>query len=120
MTIGYESYETIVAQRHGRVLRLVLNRPEVLNAVDGRMHEELARVFRDVARDREARVVVLTGAGRAFSAGGDASWFESLKGSGEELSRVLEDGFEIIDALLSVPQPVIAMVNGHAVGLGCT
>ena len=62
------NYQTIIIDREDRVLNLTLNRPEHLNAVNGRMHEELSRVFSDAARDPDSDVIVLTGAGRAFCA----------------------------------------------------
>ena len=65
----YESYQHLKFERRGRILTVVMNRPEVKNAANVRMHNELSRVFRDVAADPEAGVIVLTGAGDAFAAG---------------------------------------------------
>ena len=67
----YESYQHIKFERRGRILTVIMNRPEVKNAANVRMHNELSRVFRDVAQDAGADVIVLTGAGDAFSSGGD-------------------------------------------------
>jgi enoyl-CoA hydratase len=67
----YESYKALLFRRDGPILTITMNRPDVRNAADMVMHNELSRVFRDVARDDETKVVILTGAGAAFSAGGD-------------------------------------------------
>ncbi|MFP3434911.1 enoyl-CoA hydratase-related protein, partial [Paraburkholderia sp. SIMBA_061] len=72
----YGFYETIAAERRGRILTLTMNRPEVLNATDAVMHTELSRIFYDVAEDEDTDVVVLTGSGKAFCAGGDTKWMQ--------------------------------------------
>ena len=81
--MGYESYERIRTERKGRILTLTLNRPEHLNAIDDQMHQELTRIFYDVQDDGEADVIVLTGAGRAFSAGGDYTWLGEITSHGK-------------------------------------
>ena len=72
MNLG--DYHCIAFERRGRVLIVKLNRPEQLNAVDAALHTELSRVFIDAERDAESDVVVLTGQGKAFCAGGDLDW----------------------------------------------
>jgi enoyl-CoA hydratase len=115
---SYEAFSDITAERHDRVLVLTLDRPGALNAMTEDLHAQLADVFRAVASDEEADVVVFTGAGRAFSAGGDLDW---IKGQPEsEYERSFREARQIIMDLLDVPQPVIAAVNGHAIGLGAT
>src|SRR6266702_4622560 len=74
---GYETYRTISVERRGRILVLTLDRPDALNAVDAALHAELARIFVEVRHDAEADVVVLTGRGRAFCAGGDIDWMQA-------------------------------------------
>ena len=76
--MDYSHYERIKIDRRGHILTLTLNRPETRNAVDGRMHHELATIFYDVQLDEQADVIVLTGAGSAFSAGGDLNWLAEL------------------------------------------
>ena len=71
---GYETYRTISIARRGRILVLTLDRPDALNAVNAELHAELARIFTDVRHDAETDIVVLTGRGRAFCAGGDIDW----------------------------------------------
>ena len=113
-------YETIRWERHGRVLRLELNRPDRLNAVDARMHSELARVFVDAAEDPDSDVIVLTGAGRAFCAGGDLAWQQAAIDDPVSFEVTAAEAKRIVFSLLDCEKPVIARVNGPAVGLGCT
>ena len=74
---GYDGYTTMTFARERRVLTVTLNRPDVLNAVSAAMHAEMARLFYDIAADGETDIVVLTGAGRAFCAGGDIDWLQA-------------------------------------------
>lgn len=116
------SYRTIQADREEDILVLTLNRPERLNAVNGEMHRELAHVFVDADRDPDSNVVVLTGAGRAFCAGGDVSGMTSESGSNllQEELRIRGEGHAVVETLLAMEKPIVAMVNGPAVGLGAT
>jgi len=116
----FSAYQTIAFQRRGRVLEVSLNRPEYLNAVDERMHEELAYVFDDVARDPESDVVVLTGSGRAFCAGGDIKWMQSAIEEPARFEKTAREGKKVVFSLLECEKPIIAKVNGHATGLGAT
>src|SRR5438034_7757254 len=74
---GYETDRTISVERRRRILVVTLDRPDALNAVDAALHAELARIFVEVRHDAEADVVVLTGRGRAFCAGGDIDWMQA-------------------------------------------
>ena len=116
----YDSYTAITAERRGRILTLTLDRPEHLNAIDETLHEELSRIFYDVAADREADVVVLTGAGNAFCAGGDLAWLDAMHGDPQAFARTVWEGKRLLHSLLDIEQPVIARLPGHAIGLGCT
>ena len=111
-------YSTLELRRHGPVLTLLFNRPDRLNAIDARMHTELARVFAEIARDAEARAVVVTGAGRAFCAGGDIDWFQDITAA--EADLLFTEARSIIHDFLDIEVPVIAAVNGAAMGLGAT
>ena len=102
-------------------LRIVtLNRPQSMNAFDREMQAELPRVLTDLSRDREARAVVLTGAGRAFSAGGDIANFPLNAADLYHRRAGLREGRRLFEELISLHLPVVAAVNGPAVGLGCT
>lgn len=119
------AFATVEVSIDGRVLTATMNRPEKLNAVNGVLHEELEHLFGAVAEDREVDVVVLTGAGRAFCAGGDVddladgSMFPA-GGRHAPLTWFTAGPHRLIRNMLGVPQPMIAAVNGHAVGLGAT
>lgn len=112
--------DVLTIEADGPVRTVVLNRPDQLNAVNRDLHRELAQVWRRLAADTEARVVVVTGAGQAFSAGGDLDWISSFLDDPAARDESLREGAEIIDELLRFPLPVIAAVNGPAVGLGCS
>ena len=115
----YEGYEAIRFERIGAVLRVTLANPRnPLNAVDGAMHAELMRLFDDLRGERDARAVVLTGSGRAFSAGGDFGWMSGI-GPGD-FAEMRREGKQIVWSLLDVEVPIVAAINGPAIGLGAT
>lgn len=118
--MNFEAYKNLSFSRRGRILTIALNRPEALNAVDGVLHEELSRVFFDAARDEESDIIVLTGAGRAFCAGGDFDWLQEMIDVPAEYHKAGTDARRIIMSMLECDKPVIAKVNGAAVGLGAT
>ena len=117
---GYDSYETIAAAREGRILRLTINRPDVLNAVNARMHYELSRIFYDVAADEETDIVILTGAGRAFCAGGDLDWLQAAADDPELFARIAVEAKQIVFGMLDCEKPIVCRLNGDAIGLGAT
>ena len=113
------TYESITFDRRDDgVVVATLDRPHKLNAVDGRLHHELSRLPGDVDDDPDTRVLVLTGAGRAFCAGGDFS--PDAVALGSFGTPLVEEGRRIVDGLLACRKPVIAAVNGYAMGLGAT
>jgi enoyl-CoA hydratase len=118
--IDPESYRTLHFERIEDVLRITIDHPDNdLNAVDGTLHEELARVFRELKREDDARAVVLTGRGRAFSAGGSFDWFPTLQDPAA-LEHLRRDARQMIWDLLDVDLPIVAAVNGPAIGLGAS
>ena len=98
---------------------VTLSRPETLNAVDQRMHEELATIFSDVQLDEQTDVIVLTGAGSAFSAGGDLHWLAQTAESGS-LGSLAVEAKKIVFGLLDLEKPIIARIPGPCVRLGAT
>lgn len=115
-----DDFRALRLERLDGVLRVILAHPDNdLNAVDGLLHAELARLFRELRREDEARAVVLTGRGRAFSAGGHFDWFPALR-EGDALEHLRRDAKQLIWDLLDVEIPVVAAVNGPAVGLGAS
>jgi enoyl-CoA hydratase len=114
--LGAGDFETVAVDARDGIAVLTLNRPEHENRVDDRMHSELADVFTAVRRDKSILAVVLTGAGDTFCAGGDGGpnrRFETFTGL-----TAMEEGQAIVDSILALDQPLIAAVNGDAIGLG--
>lgn len=110
--------------RDNGILRVTFDRPERRNAVNPEMHDEIAPLFRRIAADREVRAVVVTGAGeKAFCVGADFSGMqENLDGAGYEdgFPELMHGSVAVVQSQLAVPQPMIAVINGDALGLGAT
>lgn len=117
MTGTYDLPDELRVEHEGPVRVVVLDRPDALNAVNRPLHWALANVWRQIAADTEARVVILTGAGRAFSAGGDLGWISSFLDDPVARDESLREGAEIIDEILRFPLPIVTAVNGPAIGL---
>ncbi len=116
----FTDYRSIKFVRRGRILEATLDRPEKLNAIDEVLHTELAKLFVDISHDSECDVVILTGAGRAFSAGGDIDWMQAMIDDPRRFERTAREAKQIVFGLLDCEKPIIAKVNGHATGLGAT
>jgi enoyl-CoA hydratase/carnithine racemase len=103
------------------IATITLNRPDKLNAFTGTMREELLDSLRSCENDPEVRVVIITGAGRAFCAGGDVEFMSGLQKSADTTSfrKLLDAGRDVILQITSMPKPVIAAINGIAAGAGC-
>ncbi len=97
------------------VLLVTLNRPEVLNAMTYRMHTELSQLWADIERDSETRVVVVTGAGRGFSAGND---LRQPAPSTEQAPEVADRVLQLVYGMVQLEKPIVAAINGVAVGAG--
>ena len=117
--MDYGGYQHLLFEHrdHG-VLLITLNRPDSYNAADEIMHAELARVWTDVARDDQARVAVVTGAGKAFSAGGDLAMVERMAGDYDKVTGMLTEMSDLVYNMINCAKPVVSAINGVAVGAG--
>jgi enoyl-CoA hydratase len=107
-------------ERVGDVLKVTLDNPRRdLNVVDAELHHELVHLFGELRTERDARAILLTGSGRAFSAGGDFAWFPELRDPAA-LDALQADARRMITDLLDVELPIVCAVNGPAVGLGAS
>lgn len=114
------AFRALRIEREGDVLRVTIAHPTSdLNAVDELLHDELGRLFRGLRRESAARAVLLTGAGRAFSAGGDFGWLAKLEDL-RRLDPLRRDAKQLLGDLLDVELPIVAALNGPAVGLGAS
>lgn len=111
-----DQYETMrIEKRESGVTVVTLNRPERLNAVNGRLHHELSTFSRDADSDRDTKVVLLAGEGRSFCAGGD---FSGDRDDGPAMTA--EEARQIVDHILEMRKPIVCAVQGYAMGLGAT
>jgi enoyl-CoA hydratase len=115
--MDYGGYQHLLFERrdHG-VLLITLNRPDSYNAADEIMHSELARVWTDVAADDQARVAVVTGAGQAFSAGGDLAMVERMAGDYDKVTQMLAEMSALVYNMIDCAKPIVSAINGVAVG----
>jgi enoyl-CoA hydratase len=118
--MAYELPDEMRVEIDGPIRTVVLDRPDALNSMNAGLHYGVANVWRQLSADTEARVVILTGAGRCFSAGGDLDWISTFLDDPAARYESLREGAQIIEEMLRFPLPVIAAVNGPAVGLGCS
>jgi enoyl-CoA hydratase/carnithine racemase len=116
----YDMPPEIDVQADGALRIITLNRPDSLNSVNDALHVGLAHVWTRLGEDREARAAVITGAGRAFSAGGDFAYLEELRQDPDLRAKTILHGREIVLGMARCRIPVVAAVNGPAVGLGCS
>jgi enoyl-CoA hydratase len=117
--MGYDAYQDLRFDRrpHG-VLLITIDRPERMNATSERLHTELANVWRDVAADADTRVAVITGAGRAFSAGGDLDMIERMAGDYRRVAAMASEAAQLPLNMLDCEKPIVSAINGTAVGAG--
>jgi len=118
--MDYSRYKLIKVEKKDKVAVFTLNRPEALNAINADLHTELEDIFADVAQDNDVNVVVLTGAGRAFCAGGDVKGMDARQFADFKTRVPVRYGKRLIHNIIELEQPIIAAVNGDAVGLGAT
>lgn len=119
MPYSYDSYQHILFEkRDPNILWITLNRPDVLNAADERLHTELVELWRTIDADSTVNVAVITGAGRAFSAGGDLGMVENAYRNYDEIIRILNEARDLVYNILHCDTPIISAINGAAVGAG--
>jgi len=110
----------LLIEKRGPVAIVTLNNPEMMNAFVDNMHVGMREIWEHLALDREVSTIVLTGAGRAFSAGGNIPGF--IRDYEDPLARAasLRGAKRLLEAMIECPKPIVAAVNGPAVGLGCS
>jgi enoyl-CoA hydratase len=113
-------HDELLVEARGAIRLVTLNRPTALNAADEFLHREVARIWHDLDADPSVRAIVLTGSGGAFSAGGDLGLLDRMVGDPGLRDTIMAEAAEIVRAMTSVRVPIIAAVNGPAVGLGCS
>ncbi|UYG08773.1 enoyl-CoA hydratase/isomerase family protein [Halomonas sp. M4R1S46] len=111
-------YETLITERHGQLMEIRFNRPHRLNAVVEALYTELLQALSEAEADEGVRAVILTGEGRAFCVGADMKEHGGAKRSLYQRRQYLQLGNDVCEAILRLPLPVIAAVNGYALGAG--
>ena len=114
----YSSYEKLIIEIKDSVALVTMNRPEVYNATDFKLHNELSRIGMDLGKGADVRVIVITGAGTAFSAGGDFDLIEKSTGNAKIIAGTMEEARDIVHNMINLDKPVISAINGVAVGAG--
>lgn len=117
--MNFTDFEHIRFERRDpHILWITLDRPEVLNAANARMHTELVELWSTIDRDPDTHVAVITGAGRAFSAGGDLALVENAYRNPDEIGRILDEARDLVYNQLRCNKPIVSAINGPAVGAG--
>ncbi len=117
--MDYAEYKHLLFERRKNgVLLITINRPEVLNATNDRLHWELTQIWLTIDADDDTRVAVVTGAGRAFSAGGDLDMVQANATDPKRLARTVREASDIVYNMINLDKPVVSAINGVAVGAG--
>lgn len=116
--MDYSKYQHILIDKKDGIALLTINRPETMNSTNARLHYELSKIWLDIADDPEVRIAVITGAGRAFSAGGDFAMVEAAAGNFEVVAPLMKEARDIVHNMINCDKPIISAINGTAVGAG--
>jgi enoyl-CoA hydratase len=117
--MDYADYQHLTFDRRpSGVVLVTINRPEVMNATNARLHWELTQVWLTIDADPAVRVALVTGAGRAFSAGGDLSLVEEMAGNAAAATRTMREASDLVYNIINLDKPVVSAINGPAVGAG--
>jgi enoyl-CoA hydratase len=116
--IDYQGYEHLIIEKRDGIALITMNRPDVYNATNARLHYELGRIWLDIGGDPDVRVAVITGAGHAFSAGGDLDLIESCVADPVAIANTMKEASDIVYNMINLDKPVISAINGVAVGAG--
>ena len=113
-------FENLTLARRGRIVTIAFDRPASLNAFNAALHTEFTQAIAMVSQESESDVIIITGNGRAFSAGGDLAWQQSAADNPESFEVTVREAKQIVFGLIDCEKPIIAKINGPAVGLGAT
>jgi enoyl-CoA hydratase len=116
--VTYGAYQHLIVDKQDGIALITMNRPEVYNATNNRLHYELGRIWLDIGEDPEVRVAIITGAGKAFSAGGDLDMIETFLGDAAAIANTMKEAGDIVYNMINLEKPVISAINGIAVGAG--
>ena len=118
--MDYSKYKELKITKENKILTITINRPDDMNAVNEQLHGEFSTIFIDAEYDDDIDIVILTGSGKAFCAGGDLKWLLGIQGDPVATSYHISHDRKIQNAMLDMEKPIIAKVNGPAIGLGCS
>jgi len=117
--MNYADYRHLLFEKKPNgVLLITINRPDVLNATNDRLHWELTQIWLTIDGDPDTRVAVVTGAGRAFSAGGDLEMVENNTRDPKRLARTVREASDLVYNMINLDKPIVSAINGVAVGAG--
>ena len=119
MLTRYAEYKALdIDSPAERILRISFNKPETLNSLDKDGHRELTYIWRDIDEDENVSAVILTGKGRAFSAGGDFGMIEEMIADSKTLIRTWKEARDLVYNIINCSKPIVSAINGAAVGAG--
>ena len=114
----YSGYQHLLVEKRDGIALLTMNRPEVLNATNAKLHNELSRIWLDLGQDPEVRVALITGAGTVFSSGGDFEMIDRSLGNTEVIAQTMQEAGDIVHNMINLDKPVVSAINGVNVGAG--